>query len=145
MLGSDEGERVAAHTRAVKLFFLRRYAAKIAYELELHGADPDLASMGARYAELLGDATRVEWTPATWLEDVDGGFYVACYLRAWALEARWRAALSERFGERWFAERAAGEWLIELWRRGQRLRGDELAEEVLGAQLDLEDLAAEFV
>lgn len=144
VLGSSDGERVAAHTRAVKLFFLRRYAAKIAYELDLHGPDPDLGAMPDRYAELLGEATRVEWTPRTWLEDVDGGFYVACYLRAWALEARWRAALTERFGEQWFAEPAAGEWLIELWSRGQRLRGDELAEEVLGERLDLKDLAAEF-
>ena len=143
-LGSG-GERVAAHTRAVKLFFLRRFAAKLAYELELHGPDPDLGAMPDRYAALLGEATGVEWTPKTWLEDVDGGFYVACYLRAWALEARWRAALTARFGERWFTEPGAGEWLIELWSRGQRLRGDELAEEVLGERLDLEDLAAEFV
>lgn len=144
VLGSADGAGVAAHAKAVKLFFLRRYAAKIAYELELHGRHPDLGAMPARYAELLGDATRVEWTPATWLEDVDGGFYVACYLRAWALEARWRAALSGRFGERWFADRGAGEWLIGLWRRGQRQRADELLAETLGEQLDLEDLAAEF-
>jgi hypothetical protein len=98
-LGSAGGERVVAHTRAVKLFFLRRFAAKLAYELELHGADPDLGALPDRYAALLGEATGVEWTPKTWLEDVDGGFYVACYLRAWALEARWRAALTERFGE----------------------------------------------
>ncbi len=145
VLDSADGERVVAHTRAVKLFFLRRYAAKIAYELDLHGPEPDLGAMPDRYAALLGEATRVEWTPRTWLEDVDGGFYVACYLRAWALEARWREALTERFGEQWFADQGAGEWLVDLWSRGQRLRGDELVEEVLGEHLDLEDLAAEFV
>ncbi|MGH2981560.1 MAG: hypothetical protein ACRDKV_05920 [Solirubrobacterales bacterium] len=145
VLGSADGERVAAHVRAVKLFFLRRYAAKIAYELELHGAGADLGSMAGRYAELLGGATGVEWTPSTWLEDVDSGFYVACYLRAWALEAKWRAALQERFGESWFAEPAAGQWLIGLWRKGQRHRADELAAETLGERLDLADLAQEFV
>ena len=144
ILGSGDGERVTAHSRAVKLFFLRRYAAKILYELELHGPEPDLAAMPERYAELLGGASRVEWTPRTWIEDVDDAFYVACYLRAWALEARWRAALTDRFGEQWFAQPGAGEWLTELWSRGQRLRGDELAAEVLGERLDLEDLAAEF-
>jgi hypothetical protein len=34
--------------------------------------------------------------------------------------------------------------LIGLWRRGQRLRADELAAEVLGEQLDLAELADEF-
>ena len=144
VLGAPDGDRVVAHARAVKLFFLRRYAAKIAYELELHGPDAELASMPDRYAQLLGDATRVPWTPATWLEDVDSGFYVACYLRAWALEAKWRAALRERFGEGWFGEPAAGEWLVGLWSRGQRERADELAAETLGEQLDLAELASEF-
>ncbi len=144
VLGSPDGEGVAAHAKAVKLFFLRRYAAKIAYELELHGPAPDLAAMPNRYTELLSVATGVDWTPTTWLEDVDGGFYVACYLRAWALEAKWRAALSAEFGERWFAEPGAGEWLVGLWSGGQRLRADELLVEKLDERLDLEDLAAEF-
>lgn len=144
VLGSADSERVTAHARAEKLFYLRRYAAKIAYELELHGEDADLGRMPDRYAQLLGKATRVEWTPSTWLEDVDPGFYVACYLRAWALEAGWRRALRERFGERWFAEAEAGQWLIGLWRRGQRHGADELASETLGERLDLGDLVAEF-
>jgi hypothetical protein len=144
VLGAADGDGVVLHARAVKLFFLRRFAAKIAYELELHGGGAELDAMPERYAQLIGDATRVQWTPTTWLEDVDGGFYVACYLRAWALEAKWRAALRERFGENWFSDPAAGEWLVGLWRRGQRLRADELAAEVLGEQLDLSDLAAEF-
>jgi len=144
VLGTADGDGVAAHVRAVKLIFLRRYAAKIAYELELHGAGADLGAMPERYAELLGEATRVKWPATTWLADVDSGFYVACYLRAWALEAKWRAALRERFGETWFTEPAAGEWLVGLWRRGQRLRADELAAEALGAGLDLADLATEF-
>jgi hypothetical protein len=143
-LPGADAELVAAHSRAVKLLFLRRYMAKLAYELELHGPGADLAAMPRRYAKMIGEATRIEWTPATWLADVDGGFYVACYLRAWALEAKWRAALRERFGEAWFAEPAAGEWLIGLWRNGQRLRADELAAEAIGEQIDLADLAAEF-
>ncbi len=144
ILGIEDGEAVASHARAVKLIFLRRYAAKIAYELELHGPGADLDAMPARYAGLVGESLGVEWTPTTWLEDVDEGFYVACYLRAWALEAKWRSALTERFGDAWFEQPAAGEWLVGLWRNGQRLRGDELAEEALGQRLDLAELAGEF-
>jgi len=144
VLAAENGDSVTSHARAVKLLYLRRYAAKLAYELELHGPNADLATMPERYADLLGGATRVQWTQETWLDDVDGGFYVACYLRAWALEAKWRATLGERFGESWFTEPAAGDWLIDLWRGGQRLRADELADEMLGERLDLAELASEF-
>ena len=143
VLGAS-ADGVPAHARAVKLMFLRRYAAKIAYELELHGADPDLAAMPGRYAELMQGALGLEWTPVSWLSDVDDAFYVAGYLRAWALETRWRASLCERVGERWFTEPEAGEWLRGLWRQGQRLRADELLAEVLGVELDFAVLAAEF-
>ena len=143
-LGVDDPERIASHVRAVRLIYLRRYAAKLDYELELHGGDARLEAMPARYSQLLGDATGVAWPRATWLADVDSAFYVACYLRAWALEAIWRRALVERFGEHWIAEPAAGEWLRGLWRNGQRLRADELLAETLGEQLDFTALAAEF-
>jgi hypothetical protein len=143
-LPSADAQAVADQALAVKLFFLRRYSAKLAYELELHGNGADLERMPARYAELLGGASRIDWPSETWLDDVDGGFYVACYLRAWALEANWREALRERFGERWFAEKAAGEWLVGLWRRGQRQRADELAAETIDREIDLAELAGEF-
>jgi hypothetical protein len=143
-LPSADARAVADQALAVKLFFLRRYSAKLAYELELHAEAADLEEMPARYAELLGGASRIEWPTETWLDDVDGGFYVACYLRAWALEVKWRKALGERFGERWFAEPAAGEWLVGLWRRGQRERADELAAETIGEEIDLAEMAGEF-
>ena len=90
------------------------------------------------------EAIRVPWPRASWLADVDGGFYAACYLRAWALETHWRAALEERFGSRWFASPEAGEWLRSLWRQGQRLDAAELLAETLGGELDLAVLAAEL-
>jgi hypothetical protein len=143
-LGVDDATPISAHSRAVRLFFLRRYAAKLSYELELHADAPDLGTMPARYAELLGGATRVRWPRAPWVSDVDGGFYVACYLRAWALETHWRRALRERFGERWFASQEAGEWLLSLWAHGQHRDGHELLAEELGEELDFGVMATEL-
>ena len=143
-LGAGDPELAIAHARAFRLLMLRRYAAKLAYELELHAADVELEEMPARYSALLTEAIRIPWPRASWLADVDGGFYAACYLRAWALEASWRAALRERFGERWFEQRAAGEWLRDLWRRGQRLGADELLGEALGGEIDFAELAASY-
>jgi hypothetical protein len=140
-LGIGDPAPAVEHSRAFRLIMLRRYSAKLAYELDLHGSPADLAGMPGRYEELLTGAVRVPWPSTSWLADVDDGFYAACYLRAWALETHWRAALRERFGERWFASPEAGEWLRSVWRHGQRLNADELLAEVLDEELDFGRLA----
>ena len=142
-LDGDDSEAVE-HARAARLVMLRRYAAKIAYELELHGPGVDLESMPARYSALLGERVGVPWPRETWLADVDSGFYVACYLRAWALEVEWRTELEERFGPDWFARPEAGTWLRRIWARGQRLDAESLLGEITGRTLHFEGLAAEL-
>lgn len=148
-LGVEDADgSLAAHARATRLVFLRRYAAKLSYELDVHGPAPASdAALRERYAALLGAAARVTWPQETYLADLDPGFYVACYLRAWALETHLRAHLRERFGERWFEQREAGDALRALWREGQRLSAEELLGELTGAELDfgalLDDLGLE--
>src|SRR5438034_4134802 len=68
------------------LYFVRRYAAKLLYELEFHAAD-DVTMMRGRYAELLSDALKIEPSEADYLADIDSGFYVTEYLRSWAFGA----------------------------------------------------------
>src|SRR4029078_13201517 len=76
-------DEFAEQAAAIHLYIARRYAAKILYELELHG-DPPLGAMRARYADLLFDATKVPPSDADYLADVDSGFYASAYLRSWA-------------------------------------------------------------
>lgn len=141
----DEDGSLAAHARATRLIYLRRYAAKLAYELDLHREDPPADDvLRDRYATLLGAAARVRWPAETYLADVDPGFYVASYLRAWALETHLRAHLRERFGARWFERREAGDALRALWRDGQRLSAEELLGELTGAELDFRALLADL-
>ena len=138
-LGVGDPERVAMQARAAKLVFLRRYCAKLAYELELHGERPP-GALDELYSQRLSDAVRVEWPAVTWLSDVDPFFYVAAYLRAWALETHVRREMRERFGELWFEEPAAGALLRELWSSGQRERADVLLRRLTGAELDFSAL-----
>jgi hypothetical protein len=141
----DPDGTLASHARATRLIYLRRYAAKLPYELDVHGVDPpDDAALRERYATLLGRAARVRWPRETYLADLDPGFYVAAYLRAWALETHLRAHLVERFGEQWFAQREAGDTLRALWRDGQRLSAEELLGELTGAELDFGALLADL-
>jgi len=122
------------------LFFVRRYSAKLLYELEFHG-NGAVDEMPKRYVELLGDALKIEPSPANYLADIDEGFYVYSYLRSWAFEAQLRDHLRSRFGTAWFASREAGSLLQELWAEGQRPTADELLEDVTGAKLEMEAVA----
>ncbi|HTP23868.1 MAG TPA: hypothetical protein VMJ65_29975 [Solirubrobacteraceae bacterium] len=136
-LGVEDPSELVAHARAQRLVYLRRYAGKIAYELELHGAGgADFVGLADRYSEVLGAALGIEWPTETFLSDVDEGFYCACYLRAWALETHLRSHLRQRFGAAWFDSPEAGAVLAALWREGQRLDAEELLEELTGERLD---------
>jgi hypothetical protein len=122
------------------LFFVRRYSAKLLYEVEFfQAADP--ASMRSRYAELLTEALKIPANPESYLDDIDGSFYVRGYLRSWALEAQLREFLRAEFGNAWFARRDAGDLLRELWQLGQGPTADELLRDVTGATLEMAAVA----
>ena len=126
----------AAEGATELLWVVRRYSAKLLYELDFHSAE-DLPPLRQRYVELLTDATKVEPASADYLGDIDPGFYASQYLRAWAFEAQLRAYLRERFGNAWFARREAGSLLRELWAEGQKPTADELLNDVTGETLEL--------
>jgi hypothetical protein len=122
------------------LYLVRRYCAKVLYELELHQAD-DLAPLRDRYVEILSDALKIEPSGSDFLGDVDAGFYSTEYVRAWAFEAQLKRFLREQFGSAWFTRRDAGSLLRELWSEGQRLTADELLKELTSAEIELEAVA----
>jgi hypothetical protein len=122
------------------LYFVRRYSAKLLYEIEFHGAD-DPTALRSRYVELLGDALKIEPSSADYLGDMDGEFYVTAYLRSWAFEAQLQTHLREELGNAWFTRREAGSLLREMWSEGQKPTADELLKDVTGAQLELAAVA----
>jgi len=140
-LGTDMPE-YTAFSALYKLFLVRRYAAKLTYEIELHAGAP-LAALPARYAELLSRAAGVAYPATDYLNDVDDGFYCTCYLRAWALEAQLSDHLRTRFGTAWFGRPQAGVLLRELWSLGQSLRAESLLRAVAGTELDFGVLRTE--
>jgi hypothetical protein len=133
----------AAEGATQLLWLLRRYCAKLIYEIEFHSVD-DVTTMRPRYVELLGDALKVTPSSSDYLADIDDAFYASKYLRAWAFETQLRAYLRETFGNAWFTRKDAGSLLRELWSEGQKPTADEVLQEVTGATIEL-DAAAERV
>ena len=118
-----------------ELYLLRRYAAKLGYELELHRGDYGAPDLGDRYAARLTAATRFRFPEADALLDVDPGFYAARYLRAWQLEAALAGILTGRFDHDWYRNPRAGAFVHDLMRRGQAAPADRVAVEVSGRAL----------
>jgi hypothetical protein len=132
-LGIGQPREVLRFTALHKLWFLRRYAAKLEYEILLHAEGPGQRASEA-YRALLSDATLVEWPEHTYLADVDPFFYSARYLRAWIFEAQLREVMRERFDEEWYRNDRTGPFLLSLWRQGQRHTLEEFAADLgLGA------------
>jgi hypothetical protein len=117
---------IADHSSAAKLVLVRRYAAKLGYELALHSGGGDAEALRSTYASRLSRAVGVDWPQDTWLADVDPFFYAARYLRAWALEAELAQELASDLGPEWFFQPDAGRRLVELWSRGQTSSAAEL-------------------
>ena len=122
------------------LYLVRRYCAKVLYELELHEAD-DPTPLRKRYVEILGDALKIEPSSTDYLADVDAGFYCTEYVRAWAFESQLKRFFREKFGSTWFTRRDAGSLVRELWSEGQRLTADEILKELTSAEIELEAVA----
>jgi hypothetical protein len=122
------------------LYMVRRYSAKLLYEIEFHSAD-DPTKLSNRYVEILSDALKIQPAAADFLADIDSSFYVTGYLRSWAFEAQFRTHLKERFGSDWFTKREAGSLVRELWETGNSMTADELLHEVTGQEIEMDSVA----
>lgn len=127
------------------LYMVRRYSAKLSYELQLHDGSPVGEERGDLYARLLSKACLCKYPPKSYLVDVDADFYAARYLRAWLFWAQLENYLREKYDLDWFSNPKAGEFLMEgLWSRGQKESAEEMAVELGYDGLDVESLMEMF-
>jgi len=119
-----------------ELHFLRRYSAKLVYELELYGGKTRWDSLPDVYVERLSAATNFRYGRADAFVDVDPRFYAARYLRAWQLQALIAETLVERYDDDWWRNPRAGPWICSaLFGEGQRELAHEQAQRVAGREL----------
>lgn len=102
----------------------RRYVSKFMTELEFFKKeDLDDSSIYARH---LTQNTGFIYGPDSYLFDLDEGFYSADYLRAWIAEAQLSHYLKTHYGETWWTNPGAGDFLKELWKEGTKPELEEL-------------------
>src|SRR5262249_48625718 len=115
------------------LYFLRRYSAKLLYEIEFF-QEPDPPAMRPRYAELLTEALKIPPTPESSLDDIAGSFAAPGYRRSGPREPHPRHSLRSESGNDCSPRRDAGDLLRELWSLGQGPTAEELLADAGGVR-----------
>jgi hypothetical protein len=124
-----------------ELHFLRRYAAKLGYEIALYRGELSWDALPDLYVDRLTSATSFRYERADAFVDVDPRFYAARYLRAWQLQALLAETLVEHFDEDWWRNPRAGPWICSaLFGEGQRELATEQAQRVSGKALSFAPL-----
>jgi hypothetical protein len=142
----EETARAAAyHAELTEFFFVRRYAAKFAYELDFFENPLEEGRNRQLYASLLSAATHFRYAPQNYLNDMDPGYYSADYLRAWITEAMLRRHLEDAYGTDWFAHPEAGELLRGLWATGEREENEDVASTIGCKPFDTSYLLEQFL
>ena len=144
-LPEETARGVAYHAELTELFFVRRYAAKLAYELDFFEDPLEEGRNRELYASTLSAATHFVYAPQNYLNDMDPGYYSADYLRAWITEAMLRRHLEDAYGEDWFAHPEAGELLRGLWATGESKENEEVARMIGYEPFDTSYLVEQFL
>ncbi len=125
------------------LHLVRRYTAKLLYEVRAHKGIP-IGALGRLYRSTLESALYYSIAEEEALADVDECLYTGDYLRAWIFEAMMRSFLRRRFGDDWFLNREAGKFLVDIWRRGFSIDLDAALREMGFKSLDVTPLIEQF-
>ncbi len=135
-MSPEQARSFAYFSNITKLWFCRRYAGKLKYELLLHDKGP-IAGKKDDYAEILTSSTGMQYHRADYLKDVDEGFYCTNYIRAWIFEAQLKDHMHQKFGYSWFKSKKAGDFLQEIWSYGQKYSPEEVLSQLGFNKLDI--------
>jgi len=131
----SEAKEFAYFSNIVKLWFVRRYAGKLKYELILHGGEP-INSKDKVYKDILSSVNLMEYSEESYLKDVDEGFYCTNYIRAWIFQSQLKEYMHRKFGYEWYRKKKAGSFLRELWSYGQKYSSSEVLSQLDFKKLD---------
>jgi hypothetical protein len=143
-LSDEEAQANAEATTFLEALLFRRYAAKLAFELQFWARFGDDGGTPDGYSELLTEATGVRYPRENFLSDMDAGFYSADYLRAWIRSAQLRAYLAREVGEDWWRSSQTGDILRDLFREGTKPTSEEIAARLGFDPLDTKPLLHEL-
>ena len=143
-LSEEEATDNAGATVFLEAALLRRYTAKLQFELDWWADFANAGTESEDYARRLTASVGMVYRPDGHLADMDAGFYSADYLRAWIRHAQLRSYLIQEVGEDWWRSPQTGEILRKLFAEGTRPTSEEIAVRLGFDPLDTSALVAEL-
>jgi oligoendopeptidase F len=155
-LSEDKIKEFLEKARFHNLLMLRRYCAKLIYELKFYKEDlrklddefeplqETYEDKGDMYVDILSKATNMKYFPVSYILDFDSGLYSAEYLKAWIFEPQLRDHLKKEYGDLWFEKEDAGNFLRKMFSSAQKYYPEELAKHIGDLGLDESHLIREF-
>jgi hypothetical protein len=143
-LSATEAAENAEGLSFIAMLLFRRSIAKLQFELEFwsglweNGASPE------RFGQLVTDAIGLRQRPDFHLVEMDEGFYIADYLRAYLRSAQLRDHLRREVGEEWWRSQATGDLLRSLMSQGTRPASEDVATRLGYEPFDAKPLLAEY-
>jgi len=128
----------------VKLWFCRRYAGKLKYELALHNGE-SINGRESLYKEILSEVTLMKYPIESYLKDVDNGFYCTSYIKAWIFQAQLEEYMRRKFDYTWYRNKKAGSFLKELWSYGQKYKVEEILSQLGFGKMDVDYLIGSLI
>ncbi|WP_338864373.1 chromosome segregation protein SMC [Myxococcus stipitatus] len=128
-VSGEQRAKFLATSSAHKLYLIRRAAGRLLYQLELH-RHPTEVDPKALYREVMSRTDDIPMTnedTERYLVDQEDFFQSADSFRAWFLAGQLQAQLKARFGPSWWHAPQSGEFLKDLWARGNALSAREVA------------------
>jgi hypothetical protein len=144
-LSEEQARDNASGSELFEVLLFRRYVAKLQYELGFWSRYNDVGATSEGYADRLTDAVGLRYREDHYIIDMDPGFYVADYLRAWIRSAQLREHLRQEIGDDWWCSAETGDRLRALFFEGTRPSSEEIAARIGFEPLDTRPLVSEIV
>ena len=125
----DSHKDFVSYFGTVELYKIRRYSARLLYEIRVHHVDK-IDDRDGDYTDLMSAALKFQVPRERYLIDIDPAFYSAGYFQAWMCYAHLREYLIKNYGNRWFTNPKVGEFLKEIWAIAQKYKAWEFVKQL---------------
>ncbi len=124
MTGMKNPEDLIRYCAFMAILRFRRLVGSFLYQMELFTTH-DFSSVRERYKYHFERAHQVEFETGDYLT-FDMEFYSAGYVRARMFEIQLREKMIQQFGQDWWRQKDAGQYLVEFFKDGRKNSADDI-------------------
>lgn len=111
------------------MYLLRMFIGEFLYNIKLW-ENPELSGKEKIYSDIMSNTTRIKFPEYLYLDEISPHFSIVKYIKAEIFEAAIYQFFTENYGDMWFKNKSVGEFLMHLWKDGQKYYPEEIIENI---------------